>query len=203
MAPVVLLQVLFEPRHLLLRGQILRRRFGRRTGNRPGRAGSRRRVAARFPGKRSGWLLLRFHVPTLPLNGAAVTNLGQLQGEPAQAAVLVTGRAQNALVQAEMIDAERSSDQAFVAQPPALDRPARILRASTEGDVGMEGAQVEVQAGRDERIVDPLAQLKEPRMPAADARPEDPRRTLGREDPHPFDRQDERLDPLTQIRAML
>lgn len=96
--------------------------------------------------------------------------------------------------QAEGIDAERRGGEIAVEVEPVGDRPGGGFGAAGEGDVRLKCAQIEVESGGEERVVEALAELKEVRVAGADAGPEHARRSLRRKGAEPLDRQQKRRD---------
>jgi len=80
--------------------------------------------------------------------------------------------AQVTLEKVEAVHEERRALKCRMAVQKIPHGPGLGQRAAREREVRMEGAHVGRKPGGKDRIIDPLAELMQPRMPVADSRPE-------------------------------
>ena len=102
---------------------------------------------------------------------------------------------EHARIKLKRLDPKGRRREVAVAMQPLGDPGRGILRAAGDRDVRLKPAHVEIDPRANQRIVEALPELKQPRVPGTSPHPDDAWRALRRERSHRFDRQKKGLDP--------
>jgi hypothetical protein len=114
--------------------------------------------------------------------------------KPPHQRVLGATGPEHARIEVERIDPNGWRGKLTVPMQPLPNRGRGIARTAGNRNVRLKSPHVEIYARGDERVVEPLSELKKARMPRPRPHPKHPRRPLRRECAHRLDRQEKRFD---------